>query len=122
MTAIDILLLAGLCSCLWIAYRQYRLIYKSSITSPPAITKSQASNESGIIPQQPVINVIFSTEAEKGELVEELADLFLKGRTFYYNGQDILEKSLSEKDSEENEDAFIQYDAVSWETLTTIEI
>ena len=122
MTAIDILLLAGLCSCLWIAYRQYRLIYKSSITSPPAITKSQASNESGIISKQPVINVIFSTEADRNDLVEELADLFLKGRTFYYNGQDIPETSLSEKGNEENEDVFIQYDTVSWDTLTTIEI
>lgn len=122
MTAIDILLLAGLCSCLWIAYRQYRLIYKPSITSPIAISKRPTSNESGIIPQQPVINVIFSTEAERNELVEELADLFLKGRTFYYNGQDIPETSLSEKGNEENEDVFIQYDTVSWDTLTTIEI
>lgn len=119
MSTVDIILLAGLCICLYIAFRQYRQICKPSVKSQVTAVPDQSISANGVITQQPVINVIFSTDTERDELIEELADMFLKGRAFYYNGQDIPETSLSEKESE---DVFIQYDTVSWDTLTTIEI
>lgn len=122
MTPIDILLLTGISICLYISYRQGRRIFRPSrLHREEALDKERYSSNSLLI-RQPVINIIFSTETDENEIAEELADLFLKGRTFYYNGQDLPETKLSEKETGTEEDEIIKYETVNWETLTTIEI
>lgn len=65
----------------------------------------------------PVINVIFQGEIEEDEIVGEIADMYLEGRTFYYNG------IQPPGQSDENEDIpYIKFKDVNWEILKTIEV
>lgn len=65
----------------------------------------------------PVINVIFQNDIEEEELVGEIADMYLEGRAFYYNGIQPPGKS------EENEDTpYIKFADVNWEILKTVNV
>ena len=67
------------------------------------------------IQHSPVIHIIFQAEVEEEELVSELADLYLDGRTFYYNG-----KSLQTEEKQNNE-TFVRYEDVQWDKLKLID-
>lgn len=69
----------------------------------------------------PVIRVIFQVDdTEEDDLVKEIADMYLNGRTYYYSGKK-PEDTKGKTDNTEME-KFIKFEDVQWNLIKTIQV
>lgn len=69
----------------------------------------------------PVIRVIFQVEnTEEEDLAKEIADMFLDGRTYYYNGKN--PEVTKERPGSADSGNFIRFEDVQWNQIKTIKV
>lgn len=63
----------------------------------------------------PVFHIIFQKEVNDENLVSEIADMYLEGRTYYYNGKSYFNEGKTEN-------IYIRYADVQWDKLQVINV
>lgn len=85
---------------------------------PPEVENGKREN---IQDSAPVIRVIFQVEnTEEEDLVKEIADMFIDGRTYYYSGKNPGDTNGKPDDTEM--ERFIKFEDVQWNLIKTIHV
>lgn len=110
MSTIDIILLFLFCA-----------FFLSRLKKKREKPKSFSSESDVPLPEKqiesicPVFHIIFQKEVSDENLVSEIADMYLEGRTYYYNGKPYFNENKTEN-------IYIRYTDVQWEKLQVINV
>lgn len=85
------------------------------------VSKVEKDEKGNIQENVPVIRVIFLAEnTEEDDLVKEIADMFLEGRTYYYSGK--KPEVTKEKTDDAEMEKFIKFEDVQWNLIKTTQV